>query len=162
MESAGPYASLHLTTLFFTGQMPFLPPNQQRQSTEGMFDNIIHENFQSNFGKGHIAAAHCPCTWIHLCTHLDLFPDKTPIKLSLPVRRIFQYKVLWTHLSLPQMASQLLQLFLLNTQRVRKDCICAVCAGYVVQKCSALMHRLPFLQPLCRSTCLSCKLCILD
>jgi len=23
------------TTQFFTGQMPFLPPNQQRQSTEG-------------------------------------------------------------------------------------------------------------------------------
>ena len=41
----GPYASLHLaadnhawcqhpTTQFFTSQMPFLPPNQQRQSTE--------------------------------------------------------------------------------------------------------------------------------
>jgi len=29
------YASQHLTTQFFTGQMPFLPPNQQRQSTEG-------------------------------------------------------------------------------------------------------------------------------
>ena len=45
VASAGPYASLHLapdrqrhqhpTTLFFTGQMPFLPPNEQRQSTEG-------------------------------------------------------------------------------------------------------------------------------
>jgi len=43
--SAGPHASLHLapgrqprqhpTTQFFTGWMPFLPPNQQRQSTEG-------------------------------------------------------------------------------------------------------------------------------
>jgi len=43
--SAGAYASLHLapdrrprqhpTTQFFTGRMPFLPPNQQRQSTEG-------------------------------------------------------------------------------------------------------------------------------
>ena len=42
----GPYASLHLapdrqqhqhpTTLFFTGRTPFLPPNQQRQSTEGI------------------------------------------------------------------------------------------------------------------------------
>jgi len=40
---AGPYASLHLSPdnhtnippLFFTGQMPFLLPNQQRQSTEG-------------------------------------------------------------------------------------------------------------------------------
>jgi len=25
----------HSTTLFFTGRMTFLPPNQQRQSTEG-------------------------------------------------------------------------------------------------------------------------------
>jgi len=46
VASAGPYASLHLapdrqpcqhpTTVFFTGRMPFLPPNQQRLSTEGM------------------------------------------------------------------------------------------------------------------------------
>ena len=45
VASAGPYASLHLTpdrqprqhptTQFFTGRMPFLPPNQQRQSTGG-------------------------------------------------------------------------------------------------------------------------------
>jgi len=45
VASAGLYASLHLapdrqlcqhpTTQFFTGQMPFLLPNQQRQSTEG-------------------------------------------------------------------------------------------------------------------------------
>ena len=45
VASAGPYASLHLapdrqplqhpTTQFSTGRMPFLPPNQQRQSTEG-------------------------------------------------------------------------------------------------------------------------------
>jgi len=45
VASAGLYASLHIapdrqprqypTTLFFTGRMPFLPPNQQRRSTEG-------------------------------------------------------------------------------------------------------------------------------
>jgi len=46
VASAGPYASLHLapgrqpcqhptTQVFFTGRMPFLPPYQQRQSTEG-------------------------------------------------------------------------------------------------------------------------------
>jgi len=45
VASVGPYANLHLdpdmqpcqhpTTQFFTGRMPFLPPNQQRQSTEG-------------------------------------------------------------------------------------------------------------------------------
>jgi len=45
VASAGLYASLHLIPdnhanisplSFFTGQMPFLPPNQQRQSTEGV------------------------------------------------------------------------------------------------------------------------------
>jgi len=50
VASAGPYASLHLTpdrqprqhptTQFFTGRMPFLPPNQQCQSTEGT--NLSH------------------------------------------------------------------------------------------------------------------------
>jgi len=45
VASAGPYASLHLapdrqshqhpTTLFFTGRIPFLLPNQQHQSNEG-------------------------------------------------------------------------------------------------------------------------------
>jgi len=29
-----------LTTQFFTGRMPFLPPNQQRQSTEGKDEQI--------------------------------------------------------------------------------------------------------------------------
>jgi len=29
----------HPTTQFFAGQMPFLPPNQQRQSTEGIWSN---------------------------------------------------------------------------------------------------------------------------
>jgi len=47
VASAGPHANhLHLTpnrqprqyvtTQFFTGRMPFLPPKQQRQSTEGI------------------------------------------------------------------------------------------------------------------------------
>jgi len=46
VASAGPYANQHLvpdrrprqhpTTQFFTGQMPFLLPNQQRQSSEGI------------------------------------------------------------------------------------------------------------------------------
>jgi len=46
VASAGPYASLqlspdrqpcqHPTTQFFIGRMPFLLPNQQRQSTESI------------------------------------------------------------------------------------------------------------------------------
>jgi len=51
VASAGLYASLHLIpdnhtnipplSFFFTGPMPFLPPNQQRQSTEGTIIIII-------------------------------------------------------------------------------------------------------------------------
>ena len=51
VASAGSYASLylapdrqphqHLTTQFFTGRMPFLPLNQQRQSTEGTSENTF-------------------------------------------------------------------------------------------------------------------------
>jgi len=47
VASAGAYASLHLaprqhpTTEFFTGRMPFLLPNQQRQSTEGTLSNPV-------------------------------------------------------------------------------------------------------------------------
>jgi len=50
VASAGPYANLHIapdkqpcqhpTTQFFTDRMPFLPPNQQRQSTEGSSSNM--------------------------------------------------------------------------------------------------------------------------
>jgi len=46
VASAGPYAiHLHLAPVphhpVFTSRMPFLPPNQQRQSTEG---NILSDN----------------------------------------------------------------------------------------------------------------------
>jgi len=52
VASAGLYASLHLipdnhtnipALSFFTGWMPFLPPNQQRQSTEGKSDTLETE-----------------------------------------------------------------------------------------------------------------------
>ena len=51
MESAGPYASLHLARTdkhasipplsFFTGRLSFLLPNRQRQSTEGRVSLLI-------------------------------------------------------------------------------------------------------------------------
>jgi len=61
--SAGPHASLHLapdrqphrypTTLLFAGRMPFLPPNQQRQSTEGREGNTpIKLKQQKDCNKG--------------------------------------------------------------------------------------------------------------
>jgi len=67
VASAGPYASLHLapdryprqhpTTQFFTGQMPFLLPNQQRQSTEGKIteDSLQLQTLQSYFS---LSSAH--------------------------------------------------------------------------------------------------------
>jgi len=30
-------------SVFFTGQMPFLPPNQQRQSTEGKYLSMLQQ-----------------------------------------------------------------------------------------------------------------------
>jgi len=60
VASAGPCASLHLapdrqphqhpTTLFFTGRMPFLLPNQQHQSTEGVimaYDYYCYSYYKS-------------------------------------------------------------------------------------------------------------------
>jgi len=38
----------HPTTQFFTGRMPFLPPNQQRQSTEGK--HVITQSIFSQAG----------------------------------------------------------------------------------------------------------------
>jgi len=64
VSSAGPYASLHLapdrqprqhpTAQFFTGQVPFLPPNQQRQSTEGI--SRAQAQFQIKVGATDVAA----------------------------------------------------------------------------------------------------------
>jgi len=61
VASAGPYASLHLapdrqpcqypTTQFFTGRMPFLPPNQQRQSTEGSEKNNFYGTVPNTVSK---------------------------------------------------------------------------------------------------------------
>jgi len=49
VTSAGPYANnLHFAPdtpaphhSIFTGRMPFLPPNQQRQSTEGIVPEML-------------------------------------------------------------------------------------------------------------------------
>jgi len=64
VASAGPYASLHivpyrqprqhLTTQFFTGRMPFLPPNQQRQSTEGRYLTTLSQQMLT--AVKHVAA----------------------------------------------------------------------------------------------------------
>jgi len=60
VASAAPYANLHLaqdrqpvprqhpTTQFFTGRMPFLLPNQQRQSTQ---DSLAKYTETSTFGS---------------------------------------------------------------------------------------------------------------
>ena len=66
VASAGPYASLHLAPdrqprqhpalSFFTGWMPFLPPNQQRQCTEGF--KLIKINYTCKCEFLHWGSAH--------------------------------------------------------------------------------------------------------
>jgi len=60
VASAGPYASLHLQTdnhastpplSFFTGRMPFLPPNQKHQSTEGKLIKLFSRVSRYQKGK---------------------------------------------------------------------------------------------------------------
>ena len=70
MASAGPHASLHLspdrqpcqhpTTQFFTGRMPFLPPNQQRQSTEGNIHNIHYQEIINDRSLYQYYSTVCP------------------------------------------------------------------------------------------------------
>jgi len=65
VASAGQYANLHLTsdrkpcqnstTQVFTGQMPFMPPDQQHQSTEGKFLTLITWN--------HMPKVKTTCQW---------------------------------------------------------------------------------------------------
>jgi len=38
------HASTPTSLSFFTGRMPFLPPNQQCQSTEGMFVHVLNSD----------------------------------------------------------------------------------------------------------------------
>jgi len=40
--------SRQITTQFFTGRMPFLPPNQQHQSTEGKINNNVYGHHFKN------------------------------------------------------------------------------------------------------------------
>ena len=49
---SAPRCSQHSTTQFFTGRMPFLPPNQQRQSSEGKNNNNDNDNVDE-------VAGHC-------------------------------------------------------------------------------------------------------
>jgi len=53
--------SQHPTTQFFTGWMPFLPPNQQRQSTEGTDEKQKVTNTQI---ISSCADVHRSVTWI--------------------------------------------------------------------------------------------------
>ena len=80
---------------FFTGRMPFLPPNQQRQSTEGTHYNTIHITLQSHIThyiahiiystkvKTRIKGLSCPGArtgpW-SIITHKEESPQKKIIK----------------------------------------------------------------------------------
>ena len=59
----------HPTTQLFTGRMPFLPPNQQRQSTEGTYI-YIHTCIQIYIAPK-IVRTNVRCWYIHL-PHLPI------------------------------------------------------------------------------------------
>ena len=79
VASAGPYASLHLALdrhhastpplSFFTGRMPFLPPNQQRQSTEGCKHSL---QFTVNKIVYEIVSAMSEDLYIEVSTHFGI------------------------------------------------------------------------------------------
>jgi len=49
---------------FFTGRMPFLPPNQQRQSTEGKNNTSWYKNAEvSHFNRKHILITLYQAVW---------------------------------------------------------------------------------------------------
>ena len=81
VAAAGPYANhlhlapdrqprQHVTTQFFTGQMSFLPSNQQRQSTEGIHFTsqsdvkAMMKAVQPKLSKNLVTKSQI-CTWIH-------------------------------------------------------------------------------------------------
>jgi len=55
------HTSTSVTTQFFTGRMPFLPPNQQRQSTEGNADSYtqMHVSLGRNREKKPLNQSRC-------------------------------------------------------------------------------------------------------
>ena len=57
---------------FFTGRMPFLPPNQQRQSTEGIMCRVKGQKFIGSWFKNTLRSITCQqviyfCTCFCLC-----------------------------------------------------------------------------------------------
>ena len=59
----------HPTSQFFTGQMPFLPPNQQRQSTEGISTEGIENQLNLVIFGRDVAESVLSCTV--LLSHLS-------------------------------------------------------------------------------------------
>jgi len=96
VASSGPYANLHLapdstTPLsFFTGRTPFLPPNQQRQSTEGknfrqqLFAITNCGSLQQNSFSGASLQLHKICSsWLSIINFFNTFLFKKQSALSL-------------------------------------------------------------------------------
>ena len=87
MASAGLYASLHLAPdrqphphpPFFTGRMPFLPPNQQRQSTEGKkkVQTTLKINYRETVYRNieNIKQHWLPATDLYVCVNTRTYYD---------------------------------------------------------------------------------------
>ena len=127
------------TTQFFTGRMPFLPPNQQRQSTEGALKSAKSESLKRtsrdicniNFCITYIQRTSTviwqPSAWHHChintSTQTLNFAMARPTAYLLPQNCPFLWRNLgptqctvpWPHESIPQTVSDLLG-------HIRTDC----------------------------------------
>jgi len=69
------------TSSFFTGQMPFLSPNQQRQSTEGKATTMEMKQQKSLHNKRSLKdnarhEQHDDCMVLYYITNIDQFQNK--------------------------------------------------------------------------------------
>ena len=80
----------HPTTQFFTGRMPFLPPNEQRQSTEGK-----HTTGSRNIKPEVVFIVQKVTRYASFCLIMGLFNEEVPAFARLwPVR--FRVRVSFT------------------------------------------------------------------
>ena len=122
VASAGPHASLHLapdrqphqhpTTQFFTGRMPFLLPNQQRQRTEGKvqpvseFLLLTHRRDNCDISAGAVEwpmaqttfmnPDHSICQWMQVWIHCESETGFSQSEYGASVCMMWCRSVVWT------------------------------------------------------------------
>jgi len=133
----------HPATQFFTGWMPFLPLNQQHQSTEGK-ENTISSQIQTDQ-----PVASDP-KWIigphHLSIH-SLIPQRKDVAqwISHASIQIYELK-LCSHIDLQTRVSSALDNLVTLTFKTHGQCTLAACHGiYTVSQKKETLYSCPYL-----------------